>query len=118
MTKLISFFILSIFLLTMNGYSQNQKKPNILLIVAEDLSPHLGCYGDTLVKTPNLDHIASEGVRYTNMFSTAGVCAPSRSALITGMYQTSIGTHHMRTSDFIFPNVAGNATINNGYSSR
>jgi N-sulfoglucosamine sulfohydrolase len=116
MTKLISFFMLSIFLLTLNGYSQNQKKPNILVIVAEDLSPHLGCYGDPLVKTPNLDHIASEGVRYTNMFTTAGVCAPSRSALITGMYQTSIGTHHMRTSDFIFPNAAGNSEINNGYS--
>ena len=50
-----------------------------------------------MVKTPNIDQFAKEGVRYTHVYTTAGVCAPSRSAIITAMYQTSIGTQHMRT---------------------
>lgn len=74
-----------------------ETQPNILWITCEDLSPHLGSYGDKVTKTPNLDQLAKEGVRYTHVFSTAGVCAPSRSSIITGMYQTSIGTQHMRT---------------------
>ncbi|WP_138994525.1 sulfatase [Larkinella sp. C7] len=76
---------------------QTPEPPNILWITCEDMSPHLGAFGDRVVKTPNLDRLAAEGVRYSRVYSTAGVCAPSRSALITGMYQTSIGTQHMRT---------------------
>ncbi|MEX0939165.1 MAG: sulfatase [Pirellulales bacterium] len=71
--------------------------PNILWITVEDMSPQLGCYGDDTVPTPNLDRLAGQGVRYTRAFSTTGVCAPSRCALITGMHPTSIGAHHMRT---------------------
>ncbi len=73
-------------------------RPNIVWISTEDLSPRLGAYGDPLANTPNIDRLAREGARYTNAFTTAGVCAPSRSAIITSMYQTAIGTHHMRTS--------------------
>lgn len=73
-------------------------QPNILWISCEDLSPRLGCYGDNVAQTPNIDKLASQGVRYTNVFTSAPVCAPCRSGIITGMYQTSIGTHHMRTS--------------------
>jgi len=76
---------------------QLSEKPNIVWITCEDQMPTLGCYGDPIAQTPNLDKLASEGVRYTNVFSVSGVCAPSRSSLITGMYPTSIGTHHMRT---------------------
>ena len=72
-------------------------KPNILWISAEDLSPDLGSYGDAYARTPNLDRLAREGLRYTNAFAVAPVCAPSRSAIITAMYPTSIGTHHMRS---------------------
>ncbi|GAA4843107.1 sulfatase-like hydrolase/transferase [Paenibacillus vulneris] len=72
-------------------------RPNILWISLEDTSPRFGCYGDPLARTPNIDKLAEEGVTYRNAFATAAVCAPSRSAVITGMYQTSIGTHHMRT---------------------
>jgi arylsulfatase A-like enzyme len=72
-------------------------KPNILWITCEDQMPSLGSFGDQVAITPNLDKLAEEGVRFTNTFSTAGVCAPSRATLITGMYQNSIGTHHMRT---------------------
>jgi N-sulfoglucosamine sulfohydrolase len=73
-------------------------RPNILWLTLEDTSPRLGCYGDPIARTPNLDRLAAEGRRYTNAFSTAPVCAPSRSAVITGCYQTAIGTHHMRTA--------------------
>lgn len=73
-------------------------RPNIVWIVCEDMSPeHLETYGGTGGKTPNLNALAKESVQYMNAFSTAGVCAPSRAALITGAYQTSIGAHHMRT---------------------
>lgn len=72
-------------------------RPNILWITCEDITPSLGCYGDPSAKTPVLDQLASEGTRYTNAFSVAGVCAPSRHALITGMYPTSTGGHNMRT---------------------
>ena len=73
-------------------------RPNILWLVAEDLSPYLATFGDPTVSTPNLDRLAAEGVRYTNVFSVSGVCSPSRAALATGMYPTSIGAHHMRTT--------------------
>ena len=70
--------------------------PNILWLSCEDISPHLGCYGDPHAITPNLDELATESVRYSHAFTAAGVCAPCRSTIITGMYQNSIGTHHMR----------------------
>ena len=71
--------------------------PNILWLVAEDFGPHLGCYGTKEVFTPNLDRLAAEGVRYTRFFTTAPVCSPSRSAFMTGMYQTTIGAHNHRS---------------------
>lgn len=72
-------------------------RPNILWISTEDISPDLGCYGDAYAVTPNVDKLAAQGVRYTNAFSTAPVCAPTRSAIITGMYPTTIGSLHMRS---------------------
>jgi len=71
-------------------------KPNILWVSCEDISPDLGCYGDSYAVSPNIDKLAAEGVRYTNVYSHAGVCAPARSGIITGMYPTTIGTHQMR----------------------
>ncbi len=73
------------------------KQPNILWIMAEDMSADLACYGTPVVQTPCLDAFAAEGVRYTNAFTTAPVCSASRSAMMTGMYQTSIGAHHHRS---------------------
>jgi arylsulfatase A-like enzyme len=71
-------------------------RPNIVWLVGENLDLDLGCYGETLVATPRLDRLAAEGVRFTRVFATAPVCAPSRSAFMTGMYQTSTDTHPMR----------------------
>ena len=62
--------------------------PNVLWITSEDTCPDLGCYGETLVKTPHLDRLAAQGIRFTRAFTTAPVCSPSRSAFMTGMYQT------------------------------
>ena len=75
-----------------------QARPNILLLVAEDMSTRVGAFGDPVAQTPNLDRLAGQGTRYTQTFTTAGVCAPSRAALLTGMHAISMGGQHMRSS--------------------
>lgn len=72
-------------------------RPNILLIVAEDMSSRVGAFGDLLAQTPAIDALAAQGVRFTGAFAASGVCAPNRSALITGVYPQSMGTQQMRT---------------------
>ena len=81
-----------------SAHAAEGKAPNILWLDTEDLSPDLGCYGTPLVKTPNIDRLASEGIRFTNAFVSGPVCSASRSAVVTGMYQTSIGLHHHRSN--------------------
>ena len=71
-------------------------RPNILWISCEDTGPQLGCYGDPHAVTPTLDRLASQGVRYTCAHTVAGVCAPSRSGIITGMYPSTLGSQYMR----------------------
>ena len=73
-------------------------RPNILWLYVEDMNANMGVYGETIIKTPNIDSLAAEGARFTSAFMPAGVCSPTRSALITGMYQTSIGAHNHRSS--------------------
>lgn len=84
--------------MTTASVPDGSKPLNILWISLEDTSPRFGCYGDPVARTPNIDRLAAEGCRFPNAFSTAGVCAPSRAAIITGMYQVSIGAQHMRTA--------------------
>jgi arylsulfatase A-like enzyme len=88
--------------LSINSKAQNKsKKPlNIVWLSTEDMGPILGSYGNKVIKTPNLDKLAKEGVRYTNAYSTVGVCAPSRFSIITGVYSARIGAHNMRTGDY------------------
>jgi arylsulfatase A-like enzyme len=78
-------------------HPETNKKPNIIWISFEDISPYFSFYGDSTATTPVLDKLASESIVYTSVYSAAGVCAPSRSAIITGMYPTYMGTNHMRT---------------------
>jgi arylsulfatase A-like enzyme len=73
------------------------QQPNILWLTCEDISPAFSFYGDSTAHTPNLDKLASESLIFDNAYAVVGVCAPSRSSIITGMYPTSIGTMHMRT---------------------
>ena len=74
-----------------------KKKKNILWIYLEDVSGWFSCYGDSLIKTPHIDSLASEGIRFDRFYTPAGVCSATRSAIITGMMQTTIGAHHHRS---------------------
>jgi arylsulfatase A-like enzyme len=78
-------------------------RPNILWIVSEDNGRFLGAYGCDDANTPHLDKLAAQGILYENAFTTAPVCAPSRCSIITGMYATSLGTEHMRSTNFVPP---------------
>ena len=96
-------FLLYAVVLTINALPlaiSAERLPNILWIIAEDLSPFFGCYGDKIndQHTPTVDRLASEGILYTNAYATSPVCSASRSALITGVLQTSTGTHQHRSS--------------------
>jgi len=73
-------------------------KPNFLFITWEDVSPRFGCYGDSLAHTPAVDRLAAHGLRYDRAFAIAGVCAPSRSAIMSGRWPISLGSHHMRSN--------------------
>jgi len=99
MSKVRSYLLL--FLITVGhgniAQTQQSNQPNILWIIADDLSPDLGCYGNQVVHTPHVDQLANEGMRFTHAFATNPICSPSRSALYTGMYQTTIGAHQHRT---------------------
>ncbi len=92
-SSLLTFGLITAFALP-SAFAAEQ--PNILWLSCEDISPHLGCYGYPNATTPVLDALAAKSQLYERAYTTAGVCAPCRSAIITGMYQTSIGTHHMR----------------------
>jgi len=106
-------------LIAINGFAQD--RPNILWLVCEDMSPYLSCYGNTMIKTPNLDRLAEKGIRYTRAHSNGAQCSPSRSTIISGMYAVSLGTDIHREKrpvpDFLyFPKYlrdAGYYTSNN-----
>lgn len=85
-------------LILLCGLAQAADRPNILWITSEDNSPYLGCYGDKLAVTPHLDKLATEGLRYRHAYANAPVCSTARTTLITGMYATTLGVHHHRSS--------------------
>ncbi|MBS1675060.1 MAG: sulfatase [Actinobacteria bacterium] len=103
---------------------------NILWITTHDISPHIGAYRDSYpgadaVRTPHLDQLAAEGIRFDQAFAAAPVCSPSRSAIMTGRYPISIGTMHHRTRAVVPPEVqllpqlfreAGYYTTNNVFT--
>ena len=82
---------------SLNNTSSNQieeEKPNILWIVLEDTNPLMGCYGENLIKTPNIDYLAANGKLFENAIMPSPVCSPSRSSIITGIMSTTLGTHN------------------------
>ena len=85
--------------LYIQAQEKTEKPLNIIWISCEDIGPILSTYGNKAIKTPNIDRIAAEGVKYTNAYSTVGVCAPSRFSIITGMYPARLGAHNMRTGN-------------------
>ena len=89
---LIAAGILSPFISSCNSKERNPEKPNIVIIMADDLGyGDLSCYGNENIKTPNLDQLASEGIRFTDFHSNGAVCSPTRAALLTGKYQQRVG---------------------------
>ena len=95
-----NFFILILFFNMFSYGQKTESEPmNIVWISCEDMGPILSSYGNTSINTPNIDRLAKEGVKYTNAYSTVGVCAPSRFSIITGMYPVRLGAHNMRTGD-------------------
>jgi iduronate 2-sulfatase len=73
-------------------------KPNVLLICVDDLKPLLGCYGDTVVKSPNIDRLAARGVLFEKAYCNQAVCSPSRNALLTGLRPQSLGIYELNTN--------------------
>ncbi len=90
--------IRTIVLLLASTFPALANTPNILWISSEDNGPHLGIYGDFYADTPNLDALGARGMIYRNAWSTAPVCAPARTTIISGMYPPSTGSQHMRSS--------------------
>ena len=97
-------FLLTRFLVVMVAFSSGvlafageAKRPNVLWFVVDDMSANFSCYGEKLISTPSVDRLAKQGTKFSHAFVTAPVCSPCRSALITGMYQTTIGAHHHRS---------------------
>jgi N-sulfoglucosamine sulfohydrolase len=97
MTTVICLFGL---LLIIASFKKADRSPNILLIVSEDHSPHLSCYGDTVIQTPNLDQIAKNGIQFNNAYVTESVCSPSRSSMLTGLYPHQSGHLGLTTHGF------------------
>jgi len=96
------------------GQPAPAERPNILWISCEDTSPWLGYCGEAYARTPNLDRLAGEGVHYTNAFASAPVCAPSRFAIITGIYAHSMGTQRLRSKFPVPDSVKGFPTYLRG----
>ena len=92
-----SILLFSFIIISCNAPNKSVKRFNIVWLVAEDLGLYIPPFGDSTISTPNLTRLAEEGVRYTNVYSVSGVCSPSRASIVTGMYPSSIGAHHMRT---------------------
>src|SRR2546428_5825273 len=84
------------------------RMPSIIFILADDLGyGDLGCYGQTRIKTPNLDQLAAEGVRFTDFYAGSTVCAPSRCALMTGLHTG----HALVRGNLALPLRAGDVTV-------
>jgi N-sulfoglucosamine sulfohydrolase len=96
--KICVFIPVLLFASVLCSFSQEStpEEPNIVFILAENISTEIGCYGFPSVKTPNIDKLASEGVLYSKAFTTASVCSPSRAAMMVGAYQIKTNTQHLR----------------------
>jgi arylsulfatase A-like enzyme len=78
-------------------------RPNIVWILVDDMSANFSCYGEKTIRTPHVDALAAQGTRFARAFVTAPICSISRSALLTGCYQTSIGSQNHRSGSQKFP---------------
>ena len=104
--KLVA-LVLILFSLYLPLAASSPRLPNILWIVAEDLSPFFGCYGDAVNQehTPTVDRLAADGVLFKRAYAVSPVCSSSRSALITGVMQTTAGTHPVSYTHLTLPTI-------------
>ncbi len=110
--RVLYFLLLSLFLffgsraaVAADSLPSDNNRPNILWVYLEDTNPWMSCYGDDTIETPNIDALAERGVRFDRAYVPSGVCSPTRSAVITGMYQTTIGAHEHYSSFEVWRNV-------------
>lgn len=105
--SLFAFLLLTVVGLRSNGAAAPAAgadvRPNIVWILVDDMSANFSCYGETSVRTPNVDALAADGTRFARAFVTGPICSISRSALMTGCYQTSIGSQNHRSGSARFP---------------
>lgn len=95
--KLPKIFLSFLLSLIATAPARAAEPPNVLWLYLEDVSGWFSCYGDELIETPNIDALAKAGTRFTRFYTPAGVCSATRSAIVTGMMQTSIGAHNHRS---------------------
>ena len=107
--------VLWIVLCFLSACGAQAAKPNVLLICVDDLKPLLGCYGERVVKSPNIDRLAASGMLFERAYCNQAVCAPSRNALMTGMRPTSLGIYDLGTN---FRFAASNAVTLSQYFMR
>ena len=93
----VAFAVVVLFTALSSFHVAADERPNILWIIVEDASCHIGPYGETAIKTPNLNALAAEGVTFSSAYVTAPVCSASRSAMITGLMQSTLGVHNHRS---------------------
>src|SRR5437773_12392117 len=90
--------VLAALTLVIGAPAAETRRPNILLICVDELKPALGCYGDKLAKSPNIDRLAARGMRFDLAYCNQAVCAPSRNALLTGSRSTTLGIYDLSTN--------------------
>ena len=89
--------LLALLLLLVPSLAHAQAKAkNVVLIIADDLGMQLGCYGDPIVQSPNLDGLAKKGVRFTKAYATVSSCSPSRASIMTGLYSHQNGMYGLQ----------------------
>lgn len=96
-THLTALFLSIVLVISHSRFAAAIERPNILWLTSEDHGPEMGCYGDPLARTPNIDALAAKGMIFKRAWSVAPVCAPARTAIISGMYPSSTGSIHMRS---------------------
>src|SRR3954462_7667982 len=90
--------IAGILVLVSIGAARAAERPNVLFICVDDLKPMLGCYGDSTVKSPNIDSLAARGGQFNRAYCNQAVCSPSRNALLTGLRPTTLGIYDLATN--------------------
>ncbi|MDB6130510.1 MAG: sulfatase [Verrucomicrobiales bacterium] len=103
MNHLFARFLIPLTILCLTAWlpvatAAEQAKPNVLFIAVDDLKPLLGCYGDTVIKSPNIDRLAARGVVFDRAYCNQAVCAPSRNSLLTGVRSTTLGIYDLGTN--------------------